>query len=157
MLSGVEILRFQLNGKYFKNGKTSVILVWVSQERWWRTNTLLSFYQTFKIFGHIINYLLTSLVRSELVKYRISVFLHGPRLAALAHLHCNRNSNCNSKPSCNPNYYMEQATSSEIAHSDWLKHVMCRSVSFRIGPVRILSAILVTKEQRKETLKNREN
>ena len=35
-----------------------------------------------KIFGHnILNYLLISLVRSVLVKYRTSVFLHEPRLA----------------------------------------------------------------------------
>ena len=37
-----------------------------------------------KIFGHIINYLLTSLLQSVLVKCRTFVFLHGPRLAALA-------------------------------------------------------------------------
>ena len=36
-----------------------------------------------KIFGHIINYLLTSLVGSVLVKYRTSISLHGRRLAAL--------------------------------------------------------------------------
>ena len=77
------------------------------------------------------------LVRSVLVKYGTSVFLHGPRLAVLAHLNSNRNSNFNSKPSCNPNYYMEQATFGEIAYSDWLRHVTCLSVSFRIGPVRI--------------------
>ena len=36
--------------------------------------TLLIFYRTSQDFGHIINYLLTSLVRSVLVKYRTSVF-----------------------------------------------------------------------------------
>ena len=28
----VEMLRFQLNGKYLTNGKTSAILVWVSSQ-----------------------------------------------------------------------------------------------------------------------------
>ena len=32
MLSGVEILRFLLNGKYFKNWKTSAIFVWVQND-----------------------------------------------------------------------------------------------------------------------------
>ena len=56
-------------------------------------------------------------------------------------------------------YYMAQATSCEIALSDWLRRVTCRSVSFRIGPggLRVSSAILFTKEQRKETLKSRKN
>ena len=36
-----------------------------------------------KIFGHIINYLLTSLVRYVVMKYRTFFFLHGSRLAAL--------------------------------------------------------------------------
>ena len=42
-----------------KNGKTSDILVWDSQERWWQTKTLLSFLPNIHmIFGHIWNYLL---------------------------------------------------------------------------------------------------
>ena len=48
---------------------------------------------------------------------------------------------------------MAQATSGEITCSDWLRRVTCRSVRFRIGAVRItvLSAILFSNEQRKET------
>ena len=34
-------------------------------------------------------------------------------------------------------YYMTQATSGEVACSHWLRRVTCRSVSFRIGPVRM--------------------
>ena len=34
-----------------------------------------------------------------------------------------------------------QATSREIACSDWLRRVTCRSVSFRIGPVQIMGFV----------------
>ena len=54
-------------------------------------------------------------------------------------------------------YYMAQATSGEIACSDWLRRVTCRSVSFRIGPVRITDYHFVYKKPRKKTLKNRKN
>ena len=56
-------------------------------------------------------------------------------------------------------YYMAQATSGEIASSDSLRRVTCRSaisVLDRFG-LRVSSAILFTKEQRKETLKTRKN
>ena len=38
-------------------------------------------------------------------------------------------------------YYMAQATSGEIACSHWLGRVTCQSVSFRIGPVRIMGFV----------------
>ena len=71
---------------YFKNGKTSAILVWVSQERWWRINTLLSFYRTFTTFFIILIYYLSvdlacSVCASEISYLRFSA---RPRLAALA-------------------------------------------------------------------------
>ena len=52
---------------------------------------------------------------------------------------------------------MAQATSCEIACSDWLRRVTCRSLSIGIGPVWISSATFLTKEQGKETLKSRKN
>ena len=69
MLSGVDILRFLLNGKYFINGKTSAIVVWVqnclsSQERLWRTTDTELTPNIHKIFGHITNYLLPDLACS---------------------------------------------------------------------------------------------
>ena len=64
----------------------SAILVWVSQERWRAIRIVIVEFlpNIHKIFGHIINYLLTSLVQSVLVKCNTSVFLHGCRLAVLA-------------------------------------------------------------------------
>ena len=52
-------------------------------------------------------------------------------------------------------YYMAQATSREIACYDWLSRVTCRSVIFRIGPVRITGFVshFVYKGTTKETLK----
>ena len=61
------ICHFGLNIKLFKFARTMV------------ANSFSSFHRTFTRFLVIINYLLTSLIRSVLVKYRSSVFLHGPR------------------------------------------------------------------------------
>ena len=40
-------------------------------------------------------------------------------------------------PTVTQYYYIAKATSGEIACSHWLRRVTCRSVSFRIEPVRI--------------------
>ena len=52
---------------------------------------------------------------------------------------------------------MAQATSGEIACSHWLTRVTCRSVSFRIGQVRItgFASHFVYKRTTKGTLKSR--
>ena len=54
---------------------------------------------------------------------------------------------------------MAQATSGEIACSDWLRRVTCWSVSFGTVPVRsgFRQPFCFTTEQRGETLKSRKN